>query len=175
MHDALASRGHVSYDAYTPEQQYEIQLVAESYLKGQRDEVEEISSMRQVKELLAQMRNCYLKLKQDGKSILEAELIAGDGAADSEKNGLKRGNTDAGTGVGDLQDQGEFGLGRAPKDSKPVNKIELSKAKEAEITEANAFSEYAQSEDSMPLDDEAALLEAARSKKRAKLRPAIGK
>ena len=63
MHDALASRGHVSYDAYTPEQQYEIQLVAESYLKGQRDEVEEISSMRQVKELLAQMRNCYLKLK----------------------------------------------------------------------------------------------------------------
>ena len=102
-------------------------------------------------------------------------MIAGDGAADSEKNGLKRGNTDAGAGVGDLQDQGEFGLGRAPKDSKPVNKIELSKAKEAEIAEANAFSEYAQSEDSMPLDDEAALLEAARSKKRAKLRPAIGK
>ena len=56
-----------------------------------------------------------------------------------------------------------------------MNKIELSKAKEAEIAEANAFSEYAQSEDSMPLDDEAALLEAARSKKRAKLRPAIGK
>ena len=41
--------------------------------------------MRQVKELLAQMKNCYLKLKQDGKNILEAEtLMAGDGAADSE-------------------------------------------------------------------------------------------
>lgn len=131
--------------------------------------------MRQVKELLAQMRNCYHRLKQDGKNILEAEMIAGDGAADSEKNGLKRGNTHAGDGVGDLQDQGEFGLGLAPTDSKPVNKIELSKAKEAEIKEANAFSEYAQSEASMPLDDEAALLEAARNKNRAKLRPAIGK
>lgn len=29
MHDSLASRGHISYDPYTPEQQYEIQLVAE--------------------------------------------------------------------------------------------------------------------------------------------------
>ena len=57
---------------------------------NERDEVEEITSMRQVKELLAQMRNCFLKLKQDGKNILEAEtLLAGDGAADSEKNGLK--------------------------------------------------------------------------------------
>ena len=63
----------------------------------------------------------------------------------------------------------------APKDSKPINKIELSKAKEAEIADANAFSEYAESEGSVPVDDEAALLEAARSKKRAKLRPHIGK
>jgi len=29
--------------------------------------------MRQVKELLAQMRNSYRKLKQDGKNVLEAE------------------------------------------------------------------------------------------------------
>jgi hypothetical protein len=42
----------------------------------------------------------------------------------------------------------------APKDSRPVNKIELSKAKEAEIREANAFSEYAESEGSVPVDDE---------------------
>jgi kinesin family protein 6/9 len=176
MHDTLASRGHVQYDPYTSEQQYEIQLLAESFLKGQRDEVEEITSMRQVKELLAQMRNCFLKLRQDGKNILEAEtLLAGDGTADSEKNGLKRGNTHAADGVGEIQDQGEFGLGIAPRDSKPVNKIELSKAQEAEIAEANAFSEYAQSEASAPLDDDGALLEAARNKNKAKLRPAIGK
>lgn len=32
-----------------------------------------------------------------------------------------------------MQDLGEFGLGIAPKFSKPINKIELSKEKEAEI------------------------------------------
>ena len=63
MHATLASRGRVQYDPYTPEQQYEIQLVATAFLKGEKDEIEEISSMRQVKELLAQMRNCFRKLK----------------------------------------------------------------------------------------------------------------
>ena len=121
------------------------------------------------------MKNCYLKLKQDGKSVLDAELIGGDGGADSEQNALKRNNTLHTDGVGKLQDQGEFGLGLAPKDSKPINKIELSQAQEAEIKEANSFEEYAKSEASVPLDDEAAILEAARSKKKAKLRPAITK
>ena len=88
------------------------------------------------------MKNCYLKLKQDGQSILEAELIGADGRAESEKDAMKRSKTMRVDGVGELQDQGEFGLGLAPKDSKPVNKIELSKAKEAEIRDANTFEEY---------------------------------
>lgn len=73
MHDTLASRGRVQYDPYTPEQQFDIQKVATAYLTGKKEEIEEISSMRQVKELLNQMRNSFLKLKQDGKNILEAE------------------------------------------------------------------------------------------------------
>jgi hypothetical protein len=36
-------------------------------------------------------------------------------------------------GVGDLVELGEFGLGMAPRTSKPINKIELSKEKEQEI------------------------------------------
>ena len=33
-------------------------------------------------------------------------------------------------GVGDLEDKGEFGLGKAPKNDRPQNKIEISKQKE---------------------------------------------
>lgn len=85
MHDTLTSRGSIQYDPYTPEQQYEIQLVAQAYLKQEQEEIEEINSMRQVKELLLQMRNCYRKLKQDGKNILEAEhLIGTPGQAESQ-------------------------------------------------------------------------------------------
>lgn len=102
-------------------------------------------------------------------------MLGGDGGADSEQDALKRAATLKTDGVGKLQEQGEFGLGLAPKDSKPVNKIELSKAKEAEIRDANTFEDYPQSEASVPLDDEAAILEAARLKKKAKLRPAITK
>jgi hypothetical protein len=73
MHDSLAHRASVQYDPYTPEQQYEIQQVAEAFLTHKKEEIDEISSMRQVKELLSQMRNCFRKLKQDGKALLEAE------------------------------------------------------------------------------------------------------
>lgn len=57
-------------------------------MKGETEEIEEITSMRQVKELLAMMRNSYMKLTQDGKSILEAENYLGNTTADSEKANL---------------------------------------------------------------------------------------
>lgn len=53
MHDTLANKGRVIYDAYTPEQQYEIQKVAASFMDGDLEDVEELNSMRQVKELFA--------------------------------------------------------------------------------------------------------------------------
>jgi kinesin family member 6/9 len=90
MHDTLASRGRVQYDPYTPEQQYEIQKVAEAFLKGEQEEVEEINSMRQVKELLAQMRNSYMKLVQDGKNILDAEQYLTNPGTASDGDAMQR-------------------------------------------------------------------------------------
>ena len=51
-------------------------------------------------------------------------------------------------GVGDLDDIGEFGLGIAPRNIKPVNKIELSKKKEEEIARMQA-----DDDDPIPQDD----------------------
>lgn len=173
MHDTLANKGHVSYDPYTPEQQYGVQKVAEAFLTGQTEEIEELSSMRQVKELLAQMKNFYLKLKQDGKNILEAEdLLKGEGSAESEKDLLKRRSTLIAEGVGEVQEVGEFGLGVAPRESRPINKIELTKEKEAEIREAQAFEEDEKSQTEDDLESNAALMEMVnRSKNKAKRKP----
>jgi len=89
------------------------------------------------------MKNSYLKLKQDGKNILEAEnTIVGDGKADSEKNAGNRSKQAGGVGIGEVFDAGEFGLGVAPKDSKPVNKIELTVEQKAALAEAQAFEDY---------------------------------
>jgi hypothetical protein len=51
-----------------------------------------------------------------------------------------------GKGVGDTHEIGAFGLGVAPRSSKPINKIELSKEQEAEIAEAQRFEPYEQDE-----------------------------
>ena len=82
------------------------------------------------------MRNSYRKLKQDGANILKADnILAADGAVNSEE-GIKRGDTMQGDGVGDVEEIGEFGLGVAPRNSRPIHKIEMSKEKEAELEEA---------------------------------------
>jgi hypothetical protein len=46
MHDQMANSGRVSYDSLSAENQYEIQLEAEAFLKGEKEEIEEIRSMR---------------------------------------------------------------------------------------------------------------------------------
>ena len=56
--------------------------------------------------------------------------------AESTDGGVQRVNTMHMDGVGEVQELGEFGLGVAPRDSRPVNKIEMSKEKEAELAEA---------------------------------------
>ena len=63
MHDTLANRGRINYDPYSAEQQYEIQLVAQKFMEGELEEVEEINSLRQVRELFHQMRLLYKKME----------------------------------------------------------------------------------------------------------------
>ena len=116
------------------------------------------------------MRNSYRKLKQDGKNILEAETNEDGGPAGSEKE-LTRGNTMGENGVGQEVDQGEFGLGRAPRDSRPVNKIELTKEKEAEIAEAQAFIDYEPEAIEESNDDEAGILAKQRASQLKKRKP----
>jgi kinesin family member 6/9 len=53
MHDTFANRGKVQYDAYSPEQQYEMQKIAVSYLDGEIEDIEDVNSLRQIKELFA--------------------------------------------------------------------------------------------------------------------------
>ena len=58
---------------------------------------------------------------------LQSEKVA---SADDQQ---KRRNTIHEGRVGEIEETGEFGLGIAPREAKPVTKIELTKEKEAEI------------------------------------------
>ena len=69
MHATLASRGKVNYDSYTPEQQYDIQRLARQFMEEEIEDIEELSSMRQVRELFVQMKNVYVSLLTRAKTI----------------------------------------------------------------------------------------------------------
>lgn len=95
--------------------------------------------MRQINEFLAQMRNLFQKLKQDGANLhMMDETRYSEKVATADEK-LKRRGTILEGRVGDLEESGEFGLGIAPKEAKPVTKIELSKEKEAEIAAMQAW------------------------------------
>lgn len=74
-------------------------------------------------------------------------------------------------GVGDLMDTGEFGLGLAPRTSKPINKIELSKAKEEEIAKMQEDDEFEKS--GIEEEDESKMEIIRLKKQRDKKRKAI--
>lgn len=82
-----------------------------------------------MKELFAQMRNLFRKLEHEAKNIqIRSETLVG--AVPGQKEDLERRKTMLGKdGVGELEEIGEFGLGLAPRTSKPVNKIEISKTR----------------------------------------------
>lgn len=139
MHDTLANKGRVNYDPYSPEQQYELQKVAQQFMDGELEDIEELNSMRQVKELFAQMRNVFRKMEHEAKTIEQrAESLMGQRQPTQLHELEKRKTLMHQDGVGELEEFGEFGLGIAPRNIKPVNRIELSKKKEEEIARTQA-------------------------------------
>jgi hypothetical protein len=102
-------------------------------MDGDLEDIEELNSMRQIKELFTQMRNFYRKYEFEAKNIqLKGESLR-QGMPQVEKELERRKTMAAHAGVGDLEEIGEFGLGLAPRLAKPVNKIEISKEREEVI------------------------------------------
>lgn len=67
MHDTLSNRSPVSYDPYTPEQQYELATAIRKYVRGDINKLEVIS-LQQVHEMFNQFRNIVLRLEEDAKN-----------------------------------------------------------------------------------------------------------
>ena len=97
-----------------------------------------------------------------------------DDPKNNTEEAIKRRNTLlANDGVGEIEDIGQFGLGKAHRDSKPVHKIELSKEKEEEIAKMQEFTEDVSEPDIDEEQDEQQELEMLRlkNKKQQKRKP----
>ena len=91
-------------------------------MDGEQEDIDDLNSMRQVKELMTQMKNIYGKLEHESKNLDSKATsigITGAGAAEIHKDLERRKTMMSKDGVGDLEEIGEFGLGLAPRTSKP--------------------------------------------------------
>ena len=74
----------------------------------------------------------------------EEEVLRSDKINSAEE--IKRQKTKA-DGAGELIDQGGFGLGVAPRDAKPISKIEISKERDEEIHQMEQFEDFQSTHD----------------------------
>ena len=119
MHDTLVGRGRITYESYTPEQQYQQQKLAQDFLDNKVEDIE-IESIRQVKELFFQFKNIYRSLLLNSKKLSNEEIEEKvkkqmtNELEDSLKQDLvgqeEQGNFEYTRG---------FGIGQAAYDSKP--------------------------------------------------------
>jgi len=69
MHDTLANRGRVNYDQYSREDLMNIKTLTKQYLTGEIDDIEQINSLRMIREIFNQIRNEYKLKSQHIESI----------------------------------------------------------------------------------------------------------
>ena len=122
MHNTLANRGKINYDPYTPEEQYLQQQIALKFLSGEDEDIE-FDSIRQAKELFVQCRILFQKEYNGTKIENETQAAIEKKKSLIESKGDKA-STDNEKGVGDFEEKPSFGIGRAPKDARPIYKIE---------------------------------------------------
>ena len=122
MHNTLANRGKINYDPYTPEEQYVQQQIALKFLNGENEDIE-FDSIRQAKELFVQCRIIFQK-EYNGTQIekeTEEEIQRKKTLIQKEREQTLIDNEKC---VGDFEEKPSFGIGRAPKDAKPIYKLE---------------------------------------------------
>lgn len=69
MHDTLANRGRVNYDSYSAEEMFKITSLTNQFLGGEIDDIEQIDSLRMIREIFGVIRNDYRKTSQHIESL----------------------------------------------------------------------------------------------------------
>lgn len=69
MHDTLANRGRINYDTYSASELQNIRTVKDQYLAGEIEEIEQLDSLRMIREIFKMIRADYRQTSQQIESI----------------------------------------------------------------------------------------------------------
>jgi kinesin family protein 6/9 len=129
MHDTLVGRGRISYEPYTLEEQTREQNRAMAFLKNEIEDIE-IHSIRQVKELFFQFKNIHHSFfvkgnrMQTQKTLTDQQTIKESGNPEPSKESHDQ--IENKKGVGTLNQQFGFSIGKAGVNSRPPETLEKS-------------------------------------------------
>ena len=69
MHDTLSNRGRVNYDTYSNEELMKIKTLTRQYLTGEIEDIEQLDSLRMIREIFTQIRSEYKQTSQHIESL----------------------------------------------------------------------------------------------------------
>ena len=94
-------------------------------MDGDLEDINEINSLREVRELFYQMRLSYRKMQQNARvqSRGGSQATGGLGEEQNAAEMARKETMAKGDGVGDEEEGKGFGIGIAPKGSKPTAKV----------------------------------------------------
>eukprot|EP00340_Litonotus_pictus_P000680 CAMPEP_0170523966 /NCGR_PEP_ID=MMETSP0209-20121228/9427_1 /TAXON_ID=665100 ORGANISM="Litonotus pictus, Strain P1" /NCGR_SAMPLE_ID=MMETSP0209 /ASSEMBLY_ACC=CAM_ASM_000301 /LENGTH=714 /DNA_ID=CAMNT_0010812411 /DNA_START=79 /DNA_END=2223 /DNA_ORIENTATION=- len=131
MHNTLSNRGRINYEPYSEKERANLQGIAHNFLIGKEEDIE-FDSVRMAKELFFQCRNLYQRYYDSSK---EQEM--GDNKQEqihtNKQSSIIResSKTNFDDGQGELELKPSFGIGKANKNARPLNKLEISQNNQA--------------------------------------------
>lgn len=126
MYNTLNNRGRINYEPYNDKEKAELQFQALDFLQGKIEDIE-FDSIKMAKELFYQCRNLYQRLYDPSKDI-NTGIQKGESVHFKQLSSINNNKNENvyDKGQGELELQPSFGVGKASKFGKPVNKLELS-------------------------------------------------
>ena len=121
MFDTLKNRGRIKYEPYSEKEKLEVQKKAYDFLTGKEEDID-FDSVRMAKELFIQCRNLFQRYshvyvdEMDGGETKQVHI---------KQNSIYDNKQDFNQGS-EIELQPSFGIGKANKNAKPVNKLEIS-------------------------------------------------
>ncbi|KAK6165317.1 hypothetical protein SNE40_022265 [Patella caerulea] len=141
MHDTLANRSHISYDALSEQQKYEVRQQVRRYLEGTVDEVD-IVNIRQIQGTYEAFKEIYLQMEHEIEERLRQKYTLIDrtdpmAVAAAQQAGLISEDTSM---VGEPDGSG-FGVGNAPRSAKaePSAVVQLKKKEKERESKKKGF------------------------------------
>ena len=121
MHDTLASRSRVQYEAYTEDQRYQLQQTMKKWLANEIEELE-VVNLRQVKEYFIQFKDYIKNLESNVEERLKSEYNLSKRTDGEDATGAAAAAVGDG-GVGEVECGDGFGIGVASDAAKPKGDI----------------------------------------------------